>query len=353
LGQLIAVLDGIEQNREFRLLKHQERLRRNPISAMAMRAYEAALAWRPDEGTMPGISRIELLCDSLPGEPGITAAKVRRLRADICRRSNRQIPHADVLTLDEAADILEGVHRVSLEELEAAQQQQLHHGMATLDMIQVGVEPGQVVEVTGLSCKVVRGSSPTACPDANPVLPPSLLGVAERAIRRLYPLPPGMTIHWVGHDTGLRSRCRCVEYRGAAFAAPFDQARWSGDVSAPATVAGSAPGGEAGAVGAGTAQLGGSTLESETGHSTNETPGLDAAAFAVLTELGNAYPKLLKNVEIEVAAGLSKQTVTNAVADLIGRNLAARPRGQRKGATATARGLALLERVRNSSADHP
>jgi hypothetical protein len=227
LGQLISELEGIEQSRELRLLNHQEQLRRNPLSAVMNRAYESAMAWRTDETRMPGISRVELLCDRLPGEAGITVAKVRRLRADICERTRCQISHANNLTLNEAADTLEGVHRVSLAEQQAAQHDQLHHGLATLDMIQVGVEPRDFVQVTGVSCKVIPGTTPTACPDAKPILPPSLLRKAEEAIRRLYQLPAGTTIHWLGHDTGVRSRCRCPEYRDSPFTAPFDQHRWA------------------------------------------------------------------------------------------------------------------------------
>ncbi len=226
LGDLIGELDGVEQSRGFRFANQQEQLRRNPLNAMANRAYESALAWRPDETRMPGISRIELLCDRLPGESGITAAKVRRLRADLCERLRCPIPQANTLTLGEAADTLEGVHRVSLADLQSAQQQQLYHGHAVLDTIEVGVAPGDVVQVTGVSCKVIAGCIPTACPDASPILAPSLLRAAEQAIRRLYPLPAGTTIHWLGHDTGMRSRCRCTEYRDAPFAAPFDQHRW-------------------------------------------------------------------------------------------------------------------------------
>jgi hypothetical protein len=85
----------------------------------------------------------------------------------------------------------------------------------------------------------------------------------------------------------------------------------------------------------------------------NNMPFLDDAGLAVLIALGNEYPKLLKNVEIETIARLSKQTVSNAVTDLIDKKLATRPKGQRKGTTVTAAGLALFERIRNSSADHP
>lgn len=231
LGQLIVFLDGLERNREVQRLNQQEQFRRDPINASLNAVYSAALRWRPDEGEMPGVRRIELLCDLEPGEAGINAAKVRRLRARICQQQRWQPQHADELTLDEAADLLEGVQRVTLEELKQVSREQLHHGLATIDVVILG--PGEEVQVTGLSCKVIAGTVPTACPDANPVLPPSLLAGAERAVRRLYPLPAGATIHWVGHDTGVRSRCRC--HPNAPFAAPFDQHRWT-DVVSPAPV---------------------------------------------------------------------------------------------------------------------
>ena len=223
LGQLVGFLDDLERNREFHRLNQQEQLRRDPVGAAVNAVYSAALRWRPDEGEMPGIRRIELLCDLEPGEAGINAAKARRLRARICQQQRWQTRHADELTLDEAADLLDGVQRVTIDELKQVSRDQLHHGHATLDMI--GVGSGQAVQVTGLSCKVIAGTIPTACPDANPVLPPSMLPLAEQAIRRLHELPNGTTVHWVGHDTGVRNRCRC--HPTAPFAAPFDRHRWA------------------------------------------------------------------------------------------------------------------------------
>lgn len=222
LGELVVFLDGLERSCEAQRASQQEQSRRDPIGAALNATYAAALRWQPDDRETPGIHRFEVLCDLEPGEAGINAAKVRRLRARICQQQRWRPPHADQLTLDEAADLLEGVQRVTLDEMQAVGQQQLHHGLATLDYIVVG--PDEQVQVTGLSCKVVPGSVPTACPDANPVLPPSMVPLAEQAIRRLYPLPAGMTVHWVGHDTGRRSRCRCHPH--APFAAPFDRPRW-------------------------------------------------------------------------------------------------------------------------------
>jgi hypothetical protein len=223
LGRLVAFLDDLDRRREFHRLQQQSRLSRDPIGAALNETYSTALRWRPDEGETPGIGRIELLCDLEPGDPGITAVKVRRLRAKICQQRHWPLPVADELALADAADLLEGVQRVTLDELEEAGRQHIHHGLTTLDTIDLGTGPG--IRVTGLSCKVVAGTTPTACPDANPVLPPSLLPHAERAIRRLHPLPSGTTIHWVGHDTGVRSRCRC--HPAAPYAAPFDRERWA------------------------------------------------------------------------------------------------------------------------------
>ena len=84
---------------------------------------------------MPGIGRIELLCDLEPGDPGITAAKVRRLRARICQQQRWRIPVADELALADAADLLEGIQRVTLDELKEVGRQHLHHGLSTLDTI--------------------------------------------------------------------------------------------------------------------------------------------------------------------------------------------------------------------------
>jgi hypothetical protein len=342
LGWLIQWLDGSDRNREIRLVNHQEQYRRSPGSAMMNRAYEAALSWRPEELNIPGIRRIEVLCDLEDGEAGITAAKVRRLRARICRQQHWQPQHANELTLDEAADILEGVQRVTLDDQQRLSQDTFHHGLATIDTITVGA--GEVVQVTGLSCKVIAGTTPTPCPNANPPLPPSLIPVAEQAIRRLNRLPAGTTIHWVGHDTGYRSRCRC--HPDAPFAAPFDQARWTGVVRPePPAPAGPAEGSNPQA----SEPVNDTTASGDTG----PTPCLDAGELAVLTVLRDAHPKLLLNVDIVAAVELSKQTVDNAVKELLGKKLIHRPKGKRKGTTVTAEGIALVDRIRKSSVDHP
>jgi hypothetical protein len=103
------------------------------------------------------------------------------------------------------------------------------HGLMVYDAITV--LPGVKVDLTGYSCKVIAGDRPTLCPDASPVLPPSMLSVALRAVLRLNRLPAGTTIHWVGHETGIRNRCKC--HPDAPYAAPFDRERWPAVVTPP------------------------------------------------------------------------------------------------------------------------
>lgn len=117
---------------------------------------------------------------------------------------------------------------VSLEEFHGQSIAAYDHGLMNYDAITVF--PGQTVGVSGLSCKVIAGDRPTLCPEARPALPPSMLAAALRAVRRMNKLPPGTTIHWVGHDTGIRNRCRC--HPNAPYAAPFDRERWA-TVAAP------------------------------------------------------------------------------------------------------------------------
>jgi hypothetical protein len=65
------------------------------------------LRWRPDPEGMPGIRRVELLCDLEPGDPGVTAAKVRGLRAKVARLRGLTLDQADALDLNAVATALE------------------------------------------------------------------------------------------------------------------------------------------------------------------------------------------------------------------------------------------------------
>jgi hypothetical protein len=76
------------------------------IAARWMRAQAAALKFQPDPTQMPGIDRIEILCDVQAGGTGLTAANVRQLRARICWLKGCSLQEADAYSLVEAADVL-------------------------------------------------------------------------------------------------------------------------------------------------------------------------------------------------------------------------------------------------------
>lgn len=122
-----------------------------------------------------------------------------------------------------------GTLRDEMDRTQETGRNDFHHGMAVIDLIYTGND--QAVEITGLSCKVVLGSEPTLCPDADPLLPPTMLSEVPRAIQRLTPLPDGLTIHWVGHNAGRRNCCRC--HPDAPSAAPADRERWPVPVVRP------------------------------------------------------------------------------------------------------------------------
>lgn len=79
---------------------------------------------------------------------------------------------------------------------------------------------------------------------------------------------------------------------------------------------------------------------------------LNTAQHTVLETLATAGAKRLKNVDIEAATRLAKQTVTKAVASLIESGFAERPDGQRGGVEITAAGREALN-GRKSSDNHP
>jgi hypothetical protein len=71
------------------------------------RLQAAALRFQPDPVQMPGIDRIQLLCDELDNGGGLTAANVARIRAKVCRAKPCGLEEANALALHEAADVLE------------------------------------------------------------------------------------------------------------------------------------------------------------------------------------------------------------------------------------------------------
>jgi hypothetical protein len=77
------------------------------IAAVWWRVQAAALTFQPDPAQMPGIDRIQLLCDELDNGDGLTATNVAKIRAKVCRAKPCSLEDANAFSLDEVADILE------------------------------------------------------------------------------------------------------------------------------------------------------------------------------------------------------------------------------------------------------
>jgi hypothetical protein len=108
LGQLICTLEGSE--RAFVANSHtadRVEAKQGSVAAHWWRIQAAALKFHADPSRMPGIDRLEVLCDELAGGTGLTAKNLRQLRAHLCRLRQCSLQEADTYPLNEAADALE------------------------------------------------------------------------------------------------------------------------------------------------------------------------------------------------------------------------------------------------------
>lgn len=77
------------------------------IAAQWWRVQAAVLKFQPDPAQMPGIDRIQLLCDELDNGDGLSGANVAKIRAKVCRAKPCSLEAANALSLNEVADVLE------------------------------------------------------------------------------------------------------------------------------------------------------------------------------------------------------------------------------------------------------
>jgi hypothetical protein len=104
LGWLIDRLRRNEHIRPWFAKKNAEILVKwGAEEAAKWRAQYVNDLFEPDPASMPGIDRIELLCDELGDGAGLTVANVRKVRAKVCRVLGCTIASADALSLDNAA----------------------------------------------------------------------------------------------------------------------------------------------------------------------------------------------------------------------------------------------------------
>jgi nucleoside phosphorylase len=105
LGELILELEGSQQaDAENRCNAERIAARDGSISAAIFQASADALKWQPDPVRIPGIDRIEALCDEWG--TGLTAENVRKLRGRLCGKLGVGTTEANALSLDAVADVL-------------------------------------------------------------------------------------------------------------------------------------------------------------------------------------------------------------------------------------------------------
>jgi hypothetical protein len=82
------------------------------------------------------------------------------------------------------------------------------HGWYLLDYLAAG--QGQWVPVFRHDCLIVKGNTPTLCPNADPAMPLDMLPHVESLYRDKNLLKPGQTIHWVGGKGNQLGKCQCT-----------------------------------------------------------------------------------------------------------------------------------------------
>jgi hypothetical protein len=104
LGDLLAEVESSERayNANMATVARMEQEGRG-IEAYGMRIQAAALLFQPDSETMPGIDRLEIICNARWGT-GLTCESVRRLRGELCTAYGYSMKQANKLDLNAAAD---------------------------------------------------------------------------------------------------------------------------------------------------------------------------------------------------------------------------------------------------------
>lgn len=105
-GDLIGDLESSEsayaKNKET---TDRVRSQQGSIVAHWWEIQSAVLRWQPDPKRMPGIDRIELICDARFGR-AFQMEDLRKLRAELCHTHNLTLDAANQLTLIEVADLI-------------------------------------------------------------------------------------------------------------------------------------------------------------------------------------------------------------------------------------------------------
>jgi hypothetical protein len=103
LGQLIRALEGSDNAYQANLRTAQRKETESPAEAVWWHVQASALKFVPDPARMPGIDRLEALCDEEWGS-GLTAENVRKLRGRLCSRQAIGTAEVDAMTLHSVVD---------------------------------------------------------------------------------------------------------------------------------------------------------------------------------------------------------------------------------------------------------
>jgi hypothetical protein len=149
----------------------------------------------------------------------ISFESVVGLRTILCRKMAIPPKAVEEMDAQEAIDRICGIKRcppeLAFQELTPGSPEKvpkiwldaLAHNQYLIDYIHIGMGAWQTV--SRADCIIVPGTTPSLCPDADPVMPAHLLPSVKEAFCELKLLNAGQTIHWVGVKTYLRKRCRC------------------------------------------------------------------------------------------------------------------------------------------------
>jgi hypothetical protein len=108
LGWLLSTLGWYEELRAKQATYTGAVLANSAEAASRIETHRDLMRVSGEIDQAPGQGRLQLLCEEMDPVGGLSAANVVKLRARVCRVKPCGIREADLLTLDEAANVLEG-----------------------------------------------------------------------------------------------------------------------------------------------------------------------------------------------------------------------------------------------------
>jgi hypothetical protein len=108
LGWLLSTLRWYEELRAKQAAYTGTALANSAEAASHVDTFRDLMRVSGEIDQAPGQGRLQLLCEEMDPGGGLSAVNMVKLRARVCRMKPCDIQEADLLALDEAADVLEG-----------------------------------------------------------------------------------------------------------------------------------------------------------------------------------------------------------------------------------------------------